>query len=93
MSQFEEPNFERLPAHMQAGAERYIMRGVPPGHFLTAILCNDLAEAFNRADLDNQKAMKDWTMWLYNDIPTSAHGSPEAVKEWIAAGGIEGQEE
>ena len=35
-----------IPQHMRGGIERYVMNGVPPGSFLTAVLSNDLKEAF-----------------------------------------------
>lgn len=83
-------DYSRLPEHMQAGARRYIERGIPPGHFLTAVLSNNMAEAFSRADDINTAAMLDWAMWTYNDIPRNSHGSPEAVSAWIKQGGLEG---
>jgi hypothetical protein len=83
-------DYSRLPEHMQGGARRYIERGISPGHFLTAVLSNDFLGAFKRADDENIERMKEWARWLYNECPREAHGSPEAVEEWIAAGGMEG---
>lgn len=80
-----------LPDHMQSGARRYIELGVAPGDFLTAVLSNDLKEAFGRADPANQAAMSEWVSWLYNECPMSANGSLETVKAWCIAGGLSGR--
>jgi hypothetical protein len=84
-------SYERLPEHMQAGARRYIEQGIPPGGFLEAVLANDLVGAFARADEVNRGAMRAWTLWLYNDIPSSAWGDPSMVDEWMEQGGLEGR--
>ncbi len=78
-------NYDRLPEHMRETARLYIENGYAPGHFMTAVLCNDLVEAAGRADRENQRALFDWACWLYNDVPTPAWGSLEKVQEWIAA--------
>jgi hypothetical protein len=85
--------YANIPLHMQEGAKRYVERGIPPGSFLTAVLSNNFIEAFRRADEDNTNAMREWAVWLTNDIPAIAHGSPEAVDAWIARGGLAGMED
>lgn len=82
-----------IPSHMHGAVERYIMHGIPGGSFLNAVLSNDLQGAFARADLENQHAMHGWAQFIYNYLPASAHGSPEQVAEWIASGGLIGQQE
>lgn len=39
-----DPRFDgwNVPAHTRGGIVRYIDEGIPPGSFLTAIICNDL---------------------------------------------------
>ena len=34
---------QTIPEHMRGGIERYVNHGIPPGSFLTAIICNDLS--------------------------------------------------
>ena len=34
-----------IPDRMMDGIRRYIEQGIHPGHFLTAVIMNDLAEA------------------------------------------------
>ena len=71
-------------AYMQDGVDRYINQGIPPGSFLTALFCNDLKEAYRRADDANTAAMREWVRFMINDMPSIAQGSPDKVQEWIA---------
>jgi hypothetical protein len=84
--------YDRVPVpHMAPAVRRYIERGIPPGHFLCALLSNDLFEAFGRADDDNAAAMRDWTIFVYCELPSGCWGSPEAINAWCNAGGLSGQ--
>jgi hypothetical protein len=76
-------NYDRLPEHMRDGARLYIEHGIAPGGFMMAVLENNLAEAFGRADYVNTHCMASWVAWLYNDAPSSCWGSPERVAAWI----------
>jgi len=75
--------FSGVPAHDHGGLKRWILYGVKPGHFLTAVIENDLREAYGRADEANTMAMRDIMRFFYNDAPSSCWGSPAACKEWI----------
>lgn len=63
--------------------DRYATQGVPTGDFLRAVLSNDLTEAFGRADDDNRRDMYDICSYVYNELPSPCHGSPEKVTAWI----------
>lgn len=76
----------RLPVHMREGILDYVRYGVPPGHFLLAILTNDLRQACARADLDNQRALYDYVFVLHNYAPAGCWGDVEHVKAWIEQG-------
>ncbi len=75
-----------IPEYMQGGLIRYFENQIPPGNFLTAILQNDLMEAFGRADETNRYSMRAYVIWLYNAAPgrPNGWGSPKAVSEWLA---------
>lgn len=73
-----------VPPHMWGGVELYMVNRIPPGSFLTALLSNDLMEAFGRADDENAANMRQWCMFLYNYAPRGSYGSPEAIREWLA---------
>lgn len=73
-----------VPPHMWGAVERYMVNRIAPGNFLTALLSNDLMEAFGRADDENTANMRNWVLFLYNYVPRGSYGSPEAVREWLA---------
>lgn len=78
--------YDLLPTARLAGAmKRYIENGIPPGHFLTAILSNDLKEACARADDDHRYRLFDIVGWLYNEAPASCWGSPEKFEAWLTS--------
>lgn len=47
------------------------------GHFLRAVLDNDLFEAFGRADQKNELALHNIVMWLYNVAPQDMLKNPK----------------
>ena len=78
-------NVSMLPEHMQPAVEGYYYNGQYPGSFLRAVLSNQLLQSFEAADEINEAHMKDWVMFLYNELPSSAWGSSEKVDLWILA--------
>ena len=76
------PNYELLPAHMRGAMRRWIERGIWPGDFLTAVLQNNLVEAAVRADETNLYRLFDYSIFLYNEIPSLSWGSTERTEEW-----------
>lgn len=75
---------ETLPPHSLGGLMRYLDHGIPPGDFLTAVICNDLFGACGRADESNKHALFNWCSWFYNYAPARSFGSKEIMAEWIA---------
>jgi len=73
-----------IPAHMHNGLVSYLHDGYPTGHFLMAILSNDLKEACARADDDNKPLLWNYIFFLVNYAPGAAWGSPSKVQEWLA---------
>lgn len=80
-----------LPASMFGGIERYLYHGIPPGHFLAAVLQNDLSEAVSRADAVNGALLCEYVKFLYNDVPANAWGSKDEYAAWIDRGGLNGE--
>lgn len=64
---------------------RYVEHGIPTGGFLMACLENNLMEAMGRADLTSRENLFDICGFIYNEIPTGAHGSPAKVSAWLKA--------
>lgn len=73
-----------IPDRMMQSLHDYCAFGHPVGHFLTAVLSNDLAEACARADEDNLRNLPAYVHYLYNEAPSTCWGSPEKVKAWLA---------
>jgi hypothetical protein len=63
--------------------EEYAMRHIGQGHFLTAVLENDLFTAFNRADSQNQRRMFRIAQYTWNNLPMKCYGSTKRVETWL----------
>jgi len=79
------PDYTLLPPHIREGVKHYIERGARPGHFRTAVICNNLAEAMGRADDTNRARLFDIVSFFYNEAPGPCWGSPEKMKAWMKA--------
>ncbi len=79
-----------LSVYVIPGLANYICTGQRVGHFLTALLSNDLKETFARADDYNATHIREYMMFLYNDAPGGCWGSVEKFKGWQEQGGLEG---
>jgi hypothetical protein len=55
---------------------------------VTAVLSNDLMGAIGRADAENQRALREYGVYLYSYAPGGCYGSPERVTAWMTRGGI-----
>jgi hypothetical protein len=88
-----EANWNLIPEHCRDGLRNYFEVGRSVGDFLTAVLENNLVEAFGRADHINEHCLKDYANFLYNyapSYPVRSWGSPEAVQAWREMGGLKG---
>ena len=85
-------NYDTLPSHMRDAARNYIENGIPPGSFLTAVICNDLMGAFRRADDINRAAMWDWARFFYTEAPPACWGREAKMDEWVYCGGLTGRD-
>ena len=77
------PNYDLLPEHIREGVRMYVEQGIPPGHFVTAVICGDLFEAFDRADDVNTHRMLDLVRFFYNETPSQCWGSREKMDAWM----------
>lgn len=73
-----------IPDYMQDALKLYLEQHIDPGHFLCAVLSNDLKEAVNRADDTNINALPIYVAYLYNHAPSKCWGSTEKVNKWLA---------
>ncbi len=72
-----------VPPVTKKTIDDYVEHGYMPGHFVWAVLENDLMKAFGAADSNNTKYMRNICAYVYNDIPSVCHGSPEKVRDWL----------
>lgn len=79
----ETPMTSTIPTPTKRSLERYVDSRIPTGRFLGAVLENNLAEAFARADSANLGRLHDIVLWVCGEAPAESHGSPEAVREWL----------
>lgn len=78
------PDYNAMPSpNLRPGLQLYIERGIQPGDFLTAVICNNLKEAFARADCQNQDLMLQIVAWMYNESPALCWGSPYRMRRWM----------
>ncbi len=73
-----------IPERMKQSIDRYVEHRTPVGSFLTAVLKNDLCQAFSQADEDNRVNLFEIVAYCWNEIPGDCWGSPEQVKAWLA---------
>lgn len=71
-----------IPQRMAWGIESYIERGVIPGDFLQAVICNDLKNAVGYADDENIQNLPAYVGYFYNNAPIGCWGSKNAMKIW-----------
>ena len=76
-------SFASIPERMRGPIIRWVIYRIPPGHFLSAVLKNDLHEAVSRADDENVAILHNWIRFLYNYVPAECWGSPDTFYRWM----------
>jgi hypothetical protein len=72
-----------IPDRMMPAIQRYILHGIEPGHFLTAVITNNLTEAVARADDENMRNIPAFVAYFYNEAPRDCWGSEAKMNMWI----------
>lgn len=75
--------YPTIPDTTLDGIFRYVSRHQPPGGFIRAVLENNLAEAFGRADDSNRFALFGILRLLHNNVPSGCWGHPDKVNAWL----------
>ena len=83
-------DYDLIPQTTLDSLHEYVRTGRPVGHFLTAVLANDLFKACAHADHRNTLGLVALVTYIYNRCPMGCHGGYDAVKEWHHIGGTEG---
>lgn len=79
-----------IPDYMVGAIVQYVEHGIEPGSFLSAVLENDLNEAFGRADTANRYCLDEYVNLLYNFAPRACWKSRENFVGWCKHGGLRG---
>ena len=74
-----------IPEHIFGGIRRWIEFGDHPGHFLMAVITNNLKEAVGRADDECIAGLPAIVGYLYNVAPSECWGSEERAAAWALA--------
>lgn len=75
--------YAAIPEHMRESIARYVIQGIEPGSFLTAVITNNFRGAVLNADEENSKLLRVYAQWFYWEAPGNCWGSREAMQEWI----------
>lgn len=85
-----EHGFGGLPERFHGGVVRWVLFGITGGHFLSAVVNNDLFQATGRADLDALDSLPAICRFFYNYAPSGCYGSLSKAQAWEEKGGILG---
>ena len=72
-----------MRADTKESLDLYVSHRYQPGGFLIAVLENNLMQAMGRADEENRRDIFEIASYVYNDMPSACHGSPEKVRAWL----------
>lgn len=75
-----------IPQRTKETIDDYVSKRWRPGHFVGAVLANDLFGATGSADLENRRALFEIVAYVYNEVPHTCWGSYEVVNKWLAGG-------
>ena len=76
-------DYTKCPAkYMISALQLYVERGIQPGSFLQAVLANDFTKAATRADSANGELLREWALFVLNELPDDCWGSWKTVQNW-----------
>jgi hypothetical protein len=84
-----EEALELLPDHLHTGIRDYLEHGLRPGHFLCAVICNDLSKAAQHADHINALHLVEVVKFFLAFAPDPSWGSAEKLEAWLRERGQE----
>ena len=61
----------------------YVNHRQQPGHFVRAVLENNLFAAMQRADSQSRKALPEIVDFIYDALPGNCYGDPQKVSAWL----------
>lgn len=76
--------YQVIPEPLLHGLNQYVERHVETGGFLRAVLEDKLLDAVVQADEESRKVLLQICHYVYNELPSACHGSPEKVRAWLS---------
>lgn len=80
--------YDNVPDRTIEGLRKYVEEGIPPGHFMEAVLENNLRKALANADSHNLAAIKEIGLLVWNKCPMACWGTRRDVEHWVEEGGL-----
>jgi hypothetical protein len=77
-------DYSLIPPLIRQALDNHGLHHRETGSFVTKVLENDLMEAVGRADKSSFAALPSILSYVYNEMPSNSHGSPEKVAAWRA---------
>ena len=75
--------FPAVPVELPSSLWLYFCYGIPPGGFMTAVLCNDFCDAVCRAHpMLTAETLRSLAKWLINCAPSDSFGSADKMRRW-----------
>ncbi len=68
-----------IPEQTKKIIDAYVLNKKVPSSFVLSILCNDLNQTCARSDEANRNYIFNIVIYVYNNVPEEAWGSPEKV--------------
>lgn len=75
--------YSRIPESILRSIYGYIEYRQATGHFLNAILTNNLYEAIARADKESLAALREIVVFVHMEVRADAYGSADKVQSWL----------
>ena len=75
--------YEKVPERIKESLHRYVIYGIMPGGFLSAVLENNLMAAVHLASGDCREGFFEIASYIWNELPLVCHGSADKVRAWM----------
>lgn len=75
--------YKRIPEQILRSLYGYVEYRQATGHFLNAVLSNNLFEAIGRADKESLAALREIVTFVHMEVPSHCYGTVEKVQEWL----------
>lgn len=75
-------DWSQCPKRFKHALFLYVEDGVPPGHFMEAVLAGDLYGAVQRGNEDSLAELTPLVRFIYNQVPGLAWGCYNRIADW-----------